>query len=376
MTNPVDELYSVAHQFNPEALRIAREFRGLRRKELAERVSLTPSAITQFEGGKTRPNAQTVGRMSMALGFPPSFFAQWNRLQVLSSDQCHFRSLRSCSQTERRKMLSAGSIIDRLVEYVDAQVSLPDEQVTSCMGIAIETPEQIEDAASRVRREWGLGMGPISNVVHLLESKGVLVFRLLEDCTRLDAFSLWHQGRPFIFVNTGKESPSRNRFDASHELGHLVMHPDYSPGDQKQEAQANRFASAFLLPRDAFLREYPRRLVWDHLLELKRRWKVSLAALARRAKDLGIISEDTYRRANVQIGKRGWKTAEPDEPGVEWPTVLPQAFGLLSKQEGSISAVAQHLSLFESDLRLLSYADSPDDLIESMHSVADQPSVS
>lgn len=359
--NPGSSLYSVVHQFSPQALKIAREFRGLQKSGLAMQVGLTPGAISQFESGKARPNPQTLARLSMALGFPPSFFAQSNNLNVIASDQCHFRSLRSCSQLARRKMVSAGSIVDRIVEYVDANVHLPDEQVTPCTVNATHSDEEIEQAAMNVRGNWGLGSGPISNVVHLLESKGVLVFRLLEDCRALDAFSLWHSGRPFVYLSTEKNSPSRSRFDISHELGHLIMHPEYLPGDRRQEEQANRFASSFLLPRDPFVAECPRRLVWDHFRELKRRWGVSLAALVRRARDLRLISEDTYRRANVQIGKRGWKTAEPDEPEIEQPTILPQAMRLLSQKEGSFSAIAQHLSLFETDLHVLTYADTPNE---------------
>jgi Zn-dependent peptidase ImmA (M78 family)/DNA-binding XRE family transcriptional regulator len=359
--NPADNLHSVAHRFNPQALRVAREFRGLQKNILALRVDLTPGAISQFESGKARPNPQTLARLSMALGFPPAFFAQSNKLNVIPADQCHFRSLRSCSQIARRKMVSAGSIVDKIVEYVDANVHLPEEQVTRCIVDAAQSDEEIEQATTSVRSNWGLGSGPISNVVHLLESKGVLVFRLLEDCRALDAFSLWHRGRPFVYLSTEKNSGSRSRFDISHELGHLIMHHEYMPGDRRQEEQANRFASSFLLPPESFTAECPRRLVWDHFLELKRRWGVSLAALVRRARDLRLISEDTYRRANVQIGKKGWKTSEPEEPDIEQPTILPQAMDLLSQREGSLSAMAQYLSLFETDLQALTYADTPTD---------------
>lgn len=354
---PAGNLHSIAYQFNPDCLRVAREFRGLKKNELASKIHLTPSSITQFERGQVRPNAQTIAQLSMALGFPPAFFSRSNGLSIVSPDECHFRSLRSCSQTERRKMVGAGSIIGKLVEFVDGHIHLPDEQVTASASYGAETAEEIEEAAAKVRRDWGLSSGPIDNVVHLLEAKGVLVFRLLEDCKSLDAFSLWHQHRPFVFLNTEKGSTSRSRFDAAHELGHLVIHSDYLPGDRQQEDAANKFASAFLLPRETFLQECPQRLVWDHFRELKRRWKVSLAALVRRAKDLRLISEDTYKRAHVQLGKRNWRTSEPDEPEVEWPTILPQAMALISQTGWTISAIAQELNISERDLMRLTFAD-------------------
>src|SRR5262249_40059988 len=130
--NLANNLYSVAHQFNPHTLRIAREFRRLLKNELAQKLDLTPSAVSQFESGKSKPNAQTVGRISMALNFPPSFFAQPEDFGGISSDLFHFRSLRSCSQTERRRMVSASAIFGRVVEFIDSRVNLPAEQVTQC----------------------------------------------------------------------------------------------------------------------------------------------------------------------------------------------------------------------------------------------------
>lgn len=355
--NLASNLYLVAHQFNPQCLRLAREFRGLQKNELAAKLGLTPSAITQFESGKSKPNSQTIGRISMALNFPPAFFALPGDLGIVSTDQCHFRSLKSCSQIERRKMVSASTIISRIIEFVDERANIPEEQITVCTSFGATTLEEIEQSASRVRKTWGLGFGPISSVINLLENKGVLVFRLLSDCKKVDAFSLWHREHPFIFLNTEKGSTSRSRFDAAHELGHLILHSEYLPGDRAQEEQANRFSSAFLLPREAFLAECPRRLVWPHFLELKHRWKVSLAALVRRARDLDVISEDTYRRANVQINKKGWGQSEPNEPEVEKPTILPRIMLLLHQQNLPLSVIAEELSLNETDLRLLTYAD-------------------
>lgn len=355
--NPAHKnLYIVAHQFNPGALTVAREFRGLQKNKLAEKLELTPSAITQFESGKSRPNAQTVGRMSIALNFPPSFFAQPGNFCALSSDRGHFRSLRSSTQIERRKMLSSNALAGLIIEFVESYVDLPKEQVSPNTDYNLATPEDIEQAAVKLRKDWGLGIGPISHVVHLLESNGILVFRILSDCKRVDAFSLWHRNRPMVFLNTEKGSATRSRFDAAHELGHLIMHADYLPGDRLQEEQANRFASAFLLPRESFLQECPRHLIWPHFLELKRRWKVSLPALVRRAKDLGLISEHTYRRANMHIRKR-WHYDEPYEPEIEKPSILPQTITLLERGGWTVSKIAREVHLSEPDLRLLIYAD-------------------
>jgi Zn-dependent peptidase ImmA (M78 family)/DNA-binding XRE family transcriptional regulator len=353
-----NNLYTVARQFNPDCLKLARELRGLRKNELARLLEVTPSAITQFENGHSRPNPQTVARLSMALGVPGKFFTSANQVKMISSDHCHFRSLKSFSQIGRRKMASVGSILATVVDVIDNHVNLPGEEITGATSYGASTMEEIEEAATKLRRHWGLGLGPIHNVVDLLESKGVFVLRLLDDCRELDAFSLWHLGRPFVFLNTQKESASRSRFDAIHELGHLIIHADYLPGDRTQEEEANRFASAFLLPRGSFVHECPKRLVWAHFLELKERWKVSLAALVRRAKDLKMISDDTYRRAYYQLNVRGWRLNEPNEPNVELPQLIPQSLKLLATKGILLDAVAQEVNLYDADLlSLLSDSD-------------------
>lgn len=350
-------LYLIAHQFNPVYLKLAREFRGMQKNELASQVDLTPSAVTQLENGEIKPQPQTVARLSLALRFPPSFFSQNDDCIIVSPDECHFRGLRSCTQIEYRKVVTGSSLIGKIVNLVDQQVELPKEQITENMFTNINTEEDIEFAAMQVRKAWGLGLGPIDNVIYLLESKGVLVFRLLNDSKKVDAFSHRHNKRPFVFLNTEKGCSTRSRYDACHELGHLIMHPDYLPGDRNQERQADFFAGAFLLPKEVFLRECPKRLVWQHFLELKQRWKVSLAALVRRAKDLGLLSQDTYRRANIYLNKE-WKRQEPFEPALEQPTILPQAIKLLEQNDWSLPKIAEHLHLSYVDLINLVYADN------------------
>jgi Zn-dependent peptidase ImmA (M78 family)/transcriptional regulator with XRE-family HTH domain len=347
----------VAYQFNPEALRMAREIRRLQKIELAAELGVTPSAITQFENGTVRPNAQTVGRMCMSLQFPASFFADKSVIPTVSAERCHFRRLQSSSQTERRQMVAVSTIIARLIAYIDERIDLPVEQVTPYVVDRPYKLEEIENIACTLRRAWGLGLGPIGNLVELLESKGIFVFRLLDDCERVDAFSLFLERRPVIFLNTHKGSTSRSRFDAAHELGHLIMHTDCKPGDPAQEDEANHFASSFLMPRETFLPECPHRLVWNHFRALKTRWGVSLAALVRRARDLGRISDHTYRRAYLQINQQGWRQAEPDEPPVEWPSILTQAFDLLAQSGVGFGDVASALSVSEKDLHRWAYAD-------------------
>ncbi|MBU6454366.1 MAG: XRE family transcriptional regulator [Cyanobacteria bacterium REEB67] len=310
-----------AHLFNSARLVLAREFCGYTQKELAERVEKTSSAISQFEKGKAKPDGLTLVKISLATGFPVSYFAQPDRVQRLETDACHFRSLRSTTETNKRQILAHGSMLCELVNHVEKFVELPPENV-SAIRTEVYSEEDIEACAESVRAAWNLGLGPIPDMIKLLESKGVIVSFVSGHSSKMDAFSAWLEHRPYVFLNTAKDSSSRMRFNAAHELGHLVMHRHVEPGDKIHEKQANRFGSAFLLPKGPFQAECPSWLNWDHFYELKRRWKVSVSALVRRAYDLDLMSEASFERACIHLNKTGERLQERHEPAPERPVLL------------------------------------------------------
>ncbi|WP_437480662.1 ImmA/IrrE family metallo-endopeptidase [Sorangium sp. So ce1014] len=344
-------LHLATHLFSPTRLTLARELRGLTKAELASRIQKTPAAVGQFEAGRAKPEAKTVAAMALALGVPVGFFAyRPGATPLMTAEECHFRSLRAASQRERRRVLAAGVLLCDLVTELEEEIEFPHEQVSSAACTAT-TAEDIEQCAAAVRRHWGLGLGPIPNIVKLLESKGIIVTVVPKTCREIDAFSAWHTRRPIIFLVDHTE-PSRVRYDAAHELGHLVMHVDVTPGSPELERQANRFAAAFLLPRESFLPECPGWLNWDHFYELKQRWRVSVQALVRRAYDLGRISEATYRRAFVQLNARNERLREMFEPPPEVPTMIANALQEV-QQDLPLSKIAEKLFLSEADLSII-----------------------
>lgn len=352
-----NDVHIAAHRFNGARLTVARELRGLTRADLAERISKTASAISQFETGRSRPDGRTVASLALVLGFPASFFARPD-CHPLSLDACHFRTLRSASQRERRRLLSIGTLLTEVVGTLEEHVEFPDDQVSGAAR-TISSAEDIERCAVDVRRAWGLGLGPIPNIVKLLQSKGVIVCVVPNTCREVDAFSAWHGGRPLVFL-VGDRRGSRMRFDAGHELGHLIMHADVTPGSHEVETEAHRFAGAFLAPREPFVSEWPRWLNWEQIFELKRRWGLSAAALVRRAYDLGILSEASYRRANIRLRQEG--TSEPFEPPPEYPTVLERSLELLSG-ELSAEALAASQGLSSKDFHALVHGEVPADAL-------------
>jgi Zn-dependent peptidase ImmA (M78 family) len=197
----------------------------------------------------------------------------------------------------------------------------------------------IEELATETRRFWGLKDGPISNVVWLLENRGCIVARIALHSSTLDAFSEYDPStkRLFVVLSSDKGSAARSRFDAAHELAHLVLHRHIEPGmlTRKEsfnliEEQAHCFAGALLLPRGTFGREcYANTL--DSFRSMKERWRVSIASMIMRASQLKIISRDQLRNLMINMGRRKWRTREPldDVLEPEMPRFLKRCFEIL-----------------------------------------------
>lgn len=319
-----------AHLFVPERLTLAREWKGLSKAQLAMRLDKTASSISQLESGKIRPDPKTITKIAFSLGIPLTFFTKKLNGSLLSIEDAHFRSLRSATQIQRKMLLGKGTIACELLNLCEKYINFPHEQITH-LSKYVSTNEDIEKFSLEVRSSWNLGLGPISNVIQLLESKGVVVLKIPDLFHEIGAFSTWYGNRPFIFL-LDKDSTSKTRFDAIHELGHLLMHADVRPGDPNLEREANRFASAFLCPTPSFSQECPKRLNLDHFFELKQRWKVPIKSLVRRAFELNLISEASYRRAFIQLNLKLQGKDELHEPSQESPTILKQALNLLTNQ--------------------------------------------
>ncbi|HEX7960420.1 MAG TPA: ImmA/IrrE family metallo-endopeptidase [Terriglobales bacterium] len=213
-------------------------------------------------------------------------------------------------------------MLDQLTSVLDRHLDLPPVMFPD---ISAHTSEEIESVAEKARQYWALGTGPIVSMMRVVENAGAIVTYFGDLSERVDAFSM-DRKRPIIVRSSLKESLFRQRFDLAHECGHLIMHGGLQTGDRITENQAHRFASAFLFPRAAVLREFPRgnRIDWAALLALKKRWKMALSALVRRGFDLHILSPVQYRTANIHLAKTGQKKVETLDQDSEFPVEEPE----------------------------------------------------
>lgn len=340
-------------RFFPQRLTLARELRGLTKTELAARINKTAGAISHFEGGRSQPDPATVGALTLALGVPREFFHTPLSSSRLGLDDCNFRSLRSASQRERRQLLAFGTLLSEAEAVLSEHVQLPKVNLETR---PLSESETMEERATELRREWGLGDGPVHEVSRLLERNGIVVALIPNTCERVDAFSCWQGEQPFTFIVETKP-PSRQRFDAMHEVGHLLLHVDAIPGDKGLELEANSFAAAFLMPRAGLLPHVRgMRPTLEAFYELKKHWGVSAAALIRRAFDLRVIGESAYRRLYKRLTMTGARKQEPYEIAQSPPTLLSQA---AAQSPGVATVLCERLGVRGLELEALLQATLP-----------------
>lgn len=334
--------------FNPSRLTLARKRRGLTMTKLAAAIDVEPRSISAYEKGEFSPDTEPLTRLAKALRFPEPFFFG-DDLDEPTPDIASFRALSKMTAGQRDTALGAGAIALMLNDWIEARFELP---VPALPDLSHEGGP--EAAAEALRDSWGMGELPIKNVLHLLESKGVRVFSLSIDAAEVDAFSMWRQSTPFVFLNT-KKSAEHSRFDAAHELGHLVLHRHGSPQGREAEQEANAFASAFLMPRATVLANAPRLATVDHLARLKKHWIVSVAALAYRLHTVGVLSDWHYQSIYVELSSRGYRKKEPNEAPRETSQLLPKVFAALREESVSKGDIASELNVPSDELEQLMF---------------------
>jgi Zn-dependent peptidase ImmA (M78 family)/DNA-binding XRE family transcriptional regulator len=308
---------------------------------LARRTGLSTRSLYDIETGQAAPTQDTLTTIAEVLRFPLEFF-YLSDVEEPSPEAASFRALRSMTATEQDGALAAGGLAFELSRWIESRFDLP----------RINLPDvrdyEPEAAAGALRIHWGIGQRSIGNMIHFLESVGVRVFSLAEG-RRVDAFSLWHHEVPFVFLNTLKTA-EHSRMDAAHELGHLVLHRHGVPWGRNVEKEAQAFASAFLMPRESVFAA-PRLQVptLGQLVQLKKRWLVSVLALAHRLHALKLLSDWNYRTLCIQVSKFG-KAHEPEGIPRETSQVMDKVFGPSGAAKGD---AARDLGLHQPDVEAL-----------------------
>jgi Zn-dependent peptidase ImmA (M78 family)/DNA-binding XRE family transcriptional regulator len=329
--------------FSASRMVLARKRRGLPLAELSTQVGVSVQSLSNYENGRQEPSPVVVQNLAMSLSFPAAFFSA-SDIDLLQANNVSFRARSKLPARKRDMALSAGRLAIEFHEWASLRFNLPAPDLPS-----LSKPDP-ETAADMVRARWGLGTTPILNMVHLLEAHGVRVFSLAPEYSEVDAFSVFYEDTPFVFLNT-KKTAERSRFDAAHELGHLVLHGqgcDLVKSAAEQEA--NEFASAFLMPRESVAVHMPTSPLIDQIIYGKQIWNVSALALTYRLRDIGMLSDWHYRTTCIELGRRGYRLSEPQGTPRETSQLLDKVFRLLRKRGIGRADIAAELRIGTNDI--------------------------
>lgn len=337
---------AAAQLFDPDRLRQARLAGEWTQKGLAASVGLTPAAISQFEHGHTRPSPETLAALAAHTGYALTYFTAGRPTTPNSTDGWHFRSLSSTSKRQRDRAAILATHVWELAIALTRNVRFPTVTIPALPTSESSAKARIAAAAAEARRCLNLGPGPVADVVRSVEAGGVVTARLATDLPAVDGFSRVLPEFPVMVLGTEKNDAARSRFDAAHELGHLVMHRQFKGSHRTKEQQANAFAAEFLAPAEEIGASLPADADFAALAKLKRIWGMSMASLLYRSRELGVMSDAKYRRAVTRMQQLGWRQSEPVDLGPpEEPQLLATALQLVADRGITIHQIAAQTAL-------------------------------
>jgi len=289
-----------------ERIRQARELLQMTQSDLAVAVGVDQTMIAHIERGTKQPNSELLQALATTLQLPTRFF----RLPAPPA-------LPKGSLLFRAKAGVGRRVIARTHAHAELVFEMAYRLSNYAKSIAVTVPRGLDPIESARETRTLMGYSPTEpamNLVRAIERLGVLVIALppSDEC---DAFAVWSrtdQETPIIGLASGKAF-DRARMNAAHELGHLVLHGNIDAGTPALEREAYQFAAELLMPAQAIAVDLnAERPSLFTLARLKAKWQVSMQALARRAKDLSILSDRQFRYLMQQISSRGWRTIEPE----------------------------------------------------------------
>lgn len=352
--------------FSGARLREAREVRGISAASLAELVDVSAQSVYGYENGRTSPSPAVIDGLSRALNLPEPFFLLPERPGM--TETVFYRSMSSATKGARRRAEHRFAWLRDIAHYLREFVETPPSNFPMLdlpTDPLLLSDNEVEDAADEVRRYWRMGEGPVSNMVLLLENQGAVLARDRLGADTLDGLSAFMPGeqRPYVLIGTDKGTAARWRFDAAHELGHIILHTKVPPASltrrdqfKRIEQQAHRFAAAFLLPLAPFGEDLFGANM-DAFRALKPKWNVSIAMMIKRARHAGFVSEERERKLWINYSRRKWRTNEPldDTTEPEEPRLLRKSFELVLDQGAQTPAdITSQLALPASDIESLS----------------------
>jgi len=302
-----------------DRIKLARRKAGHSLRSLSDAMGgrVTAQAIGKYERGEDIPSPGVLCALAQALSVSQSYLLDTQGIELSGVE---FRTKSNTTARDRAQVET--EVLGWIERYLQIECILDLDsgqwQPPLAESRRLREVGEAERLAAEMRHKWQLGLDPITNMTELLEEKGLKVLTVtlpgrVSGLTCLVKRPDPQSALPVIVVNS-RFSLERRRLTLGHELAHRLIDAASLPEKEREKA-ATRFAGAFLMPREHLLREVGKHrnaLGYRELIDLKRLYRVSGAALLMRLRQLSVIDASTLIYAFQTIA-RGWRTQEPDE---------------------------------------------------------------
>lgn len=300
---------------NPAILSWSRQRAGLSEAQIAKGLALEIVKVKRWEGGQNLPTFNQAQKWAVITQIPFGFLF----LKAPPQEHLPIPDLRTVGGVFPHKpslnlMDTVRDVLrkqDWYLEYLQDHERAPLPFVGR-----FNNHSPIKDVVADIRRVLGVTdafarMGYEDYVRALVsgaEEAGILVMRSgvalgnthrKLDVSEFRGFAISNPVAPVVFINSA-DAPTARLFTLMHELAHIwIGSSGVSDGSsqsaRQEEAFCNAVAGEFLAPELIFRAHWVSDVHWEENLgPLAGRFRVSALVIARRARDLGYISNDQY----------------------------------------------------------------------------------
>ncbi|WP_042276993.1 XRE family transcriptional regulator [[Clostridium] dakarense] len=299
--------------FNGKRLKVARMYRGKTIDQLASETKINKKDLIAFEEEKYKPVVENEMKISNALKFPREYFFQKDSIKVLV-ESTHIRPESPIPRVEEISYKEKLVMTHKIISFIEGYIKFPEMKLAD----NLSKYDDIEELATKVRRYWGLGDGPIGNMTTLLEVNGIAISSINVDKKGSMSFtqkqSIDKVSRYLVSLGNDRKSATIRNFDLAYELAYIVSTEANIPS---KKFSKDEFACAFLLPKETFWADLDNVNELEDYVGLKKKWIVPISAMILRAYTLGAINYKKYMYLMNEMDKKGWLKTEPLDENIK-----------------------------------------------------------
>ena len=270
--------------------------------ELSRRTNgeVSKPNISKYENGKMMPSSKVHIALAKALGMDFEYFFRPVTVQITRS--ADYRKKSKLSKGDENAINE--EVKDKAERYLEIEDTLGismrfDYDLSD---IVVSNRNDVKRVVARIRQDWNLGLGPLSNIIDLLESHGLRVIEI-EAPDAFDGMCVFVGDKKPILVLNKHYTVERKRFNTLHEFGHSVMHMSDSLSQKEKEGLCHYFAGEMLLSSEVLCEVFDMRVKKIFLNEVGRlqtQFGISIDAIFHRLKDEHILSDALYSQFYIQ----------------------------------------------------------------------------